>query len=242
MKAAIFLLLVISAGVGFPLLFEQDAGFVVISWQSWTARMSLASFVLFAVVSFAVLFIGLRILGWIWDLPHRLRVRNALRKQNKAHVSLGIGCLQLLQQRWDSAEKNVLKSPQFSVLPAMHYIAAAFSAYRRGESVRAADYLDEAKPFLDGNEAEIYLFQAQMLQQQGLLVLAVEKAQQSLQRAPQEHATLLLLNALYLQLADWAALKELLPQLRKNALLSNETCTQLEVRIQAHLKSDSESN
>ena len=197
--------------------------------------MSLAAFVLLAIASFASLFVVLRILGWLWDLPHRFRVGSALRKQNKAHYNLGIGCLYLLQQRWNEAEKTLLKSPQLSVLPSLHFIAAAFSAYRRGDNVQAADYVDSAKAFLDGNEAEVNLFQAQMLQQQGQLVLAVEKAQLSLQQAPQERTTLLLLNALYLQLADWAALKDLLPQLRKQQTLDADTLACLEARIQACL-------
>lgn len=235
MKAVIFLLLVVGAGLGFPLLFEQDAGFVVISWQAWTVKMSLATFVVLAVVSFAVLFIILKILAWLWDLPHHLRVKTALRKQNKAHQGLGVGCLNLLHQHWESAEKALLKSPQFSILPALHFIGASYTAYQRGNIIQAADYIDNAKEFLDGNEAEVAFFQAKMLQQQGKLDLALEKAQLALQYAPQDKSTLLLLSSLYLQLADWIALNELLPTLRKQKILDTEQLTYLEKRIVTYL-------
>jgi HemY protein len=235
MKAVIFLLLVVGAGLGFPLLFEQDAGFVVMSWQAWTVKMSLATFVVLAVISFAALFIILKILAWLWDLPHHLRVKAALRKQNKAHQGLGVGCLNLLQQHWESAEKALLKSPQFSILPALHFVGASYTAYQRGNIVQAADYIDNAKEFLDGNEAEVAFFQAKMLQQQGKLDLALEKAQLALQYAPQEQSTLLLLSSLYLQLADWVALNELLPTLRKQKILDTEQLTHLEKRITTYL-------
>ncbi|MEK7991732.1 MAG: heme biosynthesis HemY N-terminal domain-containing protein [Thiotrichaceae bacterium] len=235
MKAVIFLLLVVAAGFGFPLLFEQDAGFVIMSWQTWTAKMSLATFVLFSIISFASLFILFKLLGWIWDLPHQLRVKSALRKQNKAHQSLGLGCLNVLQQQWNHAEKTLLKSPQFSVFPALHFIGASFSAYQQGNIVQAADYIDDAKQFLEGHDAEIAFFQAKMLQQQGQLVLAVEQAQQSLQQAPHHKAYLLLLSSLYLQLADWNRLDELLPSLRKQKVLNAKEFDKLQARIKTKL-------
>ncbi|MCV6639568.1 heme biosynthesis HemY N-terminal domain-containing protein [Candidatus Albibeggiatoa sp. nov. NOAA] len=234
MKAIIFLLLIVAAGFGFPLLFEQDAGFVVMSWQAWTVKMSLATFVIFSVIGFAVLFILFKILGWIWDLPHQLRVKTALHKQNKAHQGLGLGYLNLLQQQWEQAEKHLLKSPQFSILPALHYVGASFIAYQKGDAVQAADHIDHAKAFLDGHEAEVAFFQAKMLQQQGQLVLAVEQAQQALEHAPYKQ-TYLLLISLYLQLADWQALQELLPQLRKQKALDANELTILETRVQAML-------
>jgi len=235
MKAVLFLLLVVGAGFGFPLLFEQDAGFVVMSWQAWTVKMSLASFVVFSIVGFAMLFIFFRVLGWIWDLPHRLRVKAALRKQNKAHQNLGLGCLYLLQQQWDSAEKALLKSPQFSVLPALHFVGASFTAYQKGDTVQAADYIDNAREFLDGHDAEIELFQAKMLQQQGQAILAVEHAKNALEQTPHNQACLVLLSSLYLQLADWQALHELLPNLRKQKALDTEVLTKLETRVNTML-------
>ncbi len=235
MKVIIFLLLVLGAGFGFPLFFEQDTGFVVMSWQAWTIKMSFASFVMLAAACFAVLFILFRMMGWFWDLPHHLRVKSALRKQNKAHQGLGLGCLNLLQQQWDNAEKDLLKSPQFSVLPALHFIGASFTAYQKGEIVQAADYIDNAKLFLDGHEAEIALFQAKMLQQQGQLVLAVEHAKQALQYSPHHATCLLLLSSLYLQLADWKALRELLPTLRTQKLLKTEQLEKLESRVNANI-------
>ncbi|WP_353573293.1 heme biosynthesis HemY N-terminal domain-containing protein [Candidatus Albibeggiatoa sp. nov. BB20] len=231
MKVVIFLLLVIAAGIGFPLLFEQDAGFVILSWQTWTAKMSLATFVLFSVISFAAFFVLLKLLAWIWDFPHRLKVKSALHKQNKAHQGLGLGCLNLLQQQWDHAEKTLLKSPQFSVLPALHFVGASFSAYQQGNMVQAADYIDNAKEFLDGHDAEMAFFQAKMLQQQGQLVLAVEQAQHSLQQAPHNKACLLLLSALYLQLADWTALSNLLPTLDKQKVLEFKDLEKLAIRV-----------
>jgi HemY protein len=233
MKILIMLLLVIATAIAFPLLFQQDAGFVIISWQAWRLELSLATLILLLIIGGGLIWLGLKLLFWSLDLPYLIRVKTALRRQNKAHQGLGVGCFALLNRQWQEAETQAIKHAEYSVLPSLHYLIATYAAWQNAKPNQAMAYAAEAKYFAPDYEMTIDLLQIKLLQQQGKLVTALEQAKLMRKQYPQDQQILLVLSSLHLQLADWVAVQKLLPELRR--VLAANTFAQLEIKINSYL-------
>lgn len=235
MKWLILLLGAMASAIVFTLFAHEDAGFVVIGHGSWTLEMSLTVAVGLILLLWIVLNGMVLLLRGVWRLPHTVRERIEIYQQHKADESLLRGVLALLQSQWRQAERIFIKTVEHSALPALHYLGASYAAHQRYESVQVADYVANAQTTLPKSSPALSLFQARLHWQHQDLPAALNHALNARQLAPQDRDTLMLLVALYLQLADWAALLELLPEIRKRKLLTSSQMQHLEQRTHAAL-------
>jgi len=235
MKWLILLLLVMAGAIVFTLFALEDPGFVVIGHGEWTVEMSLTVAVSLILLIWLLLNGIVLSLRGLWRLPHAVRERYEIHQQHKADESLLTSLLALLQSQWRRAERILIKTAEHSALPALHYFGASYAAHQLRESARAVDYLDKAQATLPKNSPALSLFQARLSWQQQNLPAALTNVLNARQLAPQDRDSLLLLVALYLQLADWTALLTLLPEVRKRKIFTHSQMQLLEQRAQAAL-------
>lgn len=231
MKYLLSLVLIMAVGISFALFVQHDAGYMVFGRQSWSVETSLSIFGL------ALLFImGLcyelgRLSYAVFNLPERLSSHRHHKREQRAQQQLQKGIELLLAQQWQGAEKTVLKKIQHSPLPLLHYLAAAYSAEKQGNSTEFSHYIALAKQHSKQNNDEfIALLQAQQAVQQGEMIVALTHIEQSKTPLP---ALLALRFSLYHYVADVEMMLHLLPEMRQHRLLTKAQCQNLELRLHA---------
>ncbi|MEZ5671693.1 MAG: heme biosynthesis HemY N-terminal domain-containing protein [Thiotrichaceae bacterium] len=238
MKWLLSLLLAVAAGIGFTLFSREDPGFIVISRGHWTLETSLSLFILGLGISILLVYLSLNFLAWLWHLPQNLRSRHIVRQQQKARKMLLEGMLALWREQWQIAEQQLLKSASYSPIPALHYLAAAYATLRLPATpetqVRMADYFDHARGETALSDETLFLLQAKV-QQSVNPRAALKNTLTAHALAPHQPEILQLLLTLYQQLAEWKNVLELLPEVRKYNVLSDEQATNLEIHAHAEL-------
>lgn len=219
------LFIILATAVAFVLLSLKDPGFIVIGRGAWTLETSLSVFILALILAWLVVVILIRLLRILWRLPLRL-----FYNQQKADESLVRGMLALIQEQWRNAEQTFLRTISPGELSALHYVGAAYAAYQQQAPARAAEYFSNAQNSLPKETVALILFEAKLQLQQHDLPAALEKTREARQLAPKHEGGLLLLLTLYMQLADWQALLELLSEVRKRKALPPEQIQRLENR------------
>jgi HemY protein len=230
MKWLITLLLILTTAVAFTLLTLTDPGFVVLGRGAWTVETTLSVFMIVLVVGGILFYNLLRLLNALWHLPAYLWRGRSAQQQQKAQVFLLQGVFASLEGNWRTAEQTFLKVVSPNDLSALHYLGAAYAASQLQEPPRALDYLNEVRVNRPAEELALTLFKAKLQLQQQNLPAALQNTLQARTLAPKHDEVLLRLLSLYLQLADWPALLELLPDLRKRKVLSPEQIQRLENR------------
>lgn len=225
MKWLMILLLVLSAAVGFTLFSQLDPGYVIIGHGSWRVETSLAVVIIVLLLLLFVIDVLTQLLRGLWQLMRRI----AQRQQQHIQNALLQGIFALIQQDWQAAESAFLKAIPYTDNPALPYLGASFATAQLPAPTRMLNYLQQAQHHLPQEQLALTVFQAR-LQQRYQLPAALKTAQHARSLAPKQAQVLLLLLSLYLQLADWPALLELLPELRKRKVLTAQALQQLENR------------
>lgn len=234
MKWLLTLLLILTVAVMFTLSAVTDPGFVVIGRGEWTLETTLSVFVIVLVMGWFLLHHLLRLLIALWRLPSRFGKRSAWQLQQKAQTALLRGVLALLERDWQTAEHSFLTAVSPNELSMLHYLGAAYAASQLRENSRLMDYLDEEAVKGTTEKVAVTLFTAQLHWQQQNLPAALQITLRARFLAP-KNENLMMLLSLYLQLADWPALLELLPDIRKRKALPVEQLQRLENRASVAL-------
>lgn len=228
-------LLIVVAAVVLGLLAIEDTGYVLISRSPWVVELSLTFFVVLIVGSFILLYALLRFVINTWQIGERIREWQSQRRQKLSRQSLNQGLLELAQRNWKKAEKLLLKHVADSESPLLNYLAAASAAQEQGEDKRRDDYLALAHDSMPGADVAVGLTQADLQLRHGQLEQALATLMHCRTIAPKHPHVLKLLIKLYSELQDWDKLYELLPDVRKKKLLTDEEQLKLESTVFAEL-------
>ncbi len=234
MKWLITLLLILIVAVIFTLSALIDPGFVIIGRGGWTLETTLSMFLIGLVVSWFLLHHLLRLLKFLWQLPSRFGKRSSWQLQQQAQTSLLRGVLALLERDWQTAEQSFLKAVSPNELSMLHYLGASYAASQVRDHSRMINYLNEIAVKEAPEQLAVTLFTAQLHWQQRNLPAALQVTLRAHSLSP-KNENLIMLLSLYLQLADWPALLELLPEVRKRKTLPVEQIQRLENRASVAL-------
>lgn len=148
MRTWFWTLLVFIAAVAVALVLRDHNGNVLILVQPWRIELSLTFAVLILIATFIVLHIGLRMVGWVAHGPGRLRSWRSLRAQRRDHNLLENGWVNILEGRYEQAEKDLsrlmgrTRSHTSKVVAAL---ASARAAHHLGDRVRRDEALSTAR-------------------------------------------------------------------------------------------------
>jgi HemY protein len=226
MRLGLLLLIALALGAIAAHWLLGDQGYVLVDIRGWTLETSVPGLVL----ALALLYLAVRLLGWLVRAPRRagaafgeLRARRAQRHLDRAFAAIAEG-------QWGRGERLLGRAARGPASLA-GYLSAARAAQeqhaleRRDEWLRRAYEADPAAgPAVLLTQAELQIDQEQL--EQALATL------RQLDNMSAGHPRGLALQARVLEkLGDWSALEKLLLQLHSRKALDGAELQLLEVRV-----------
>jgi len=239
MRRLLWLLLAAAGGVLAAGLVAGQPGYLLLAWGAW--RIEIRS-LLVALVLVLLLF-GL--LHWLLGSAYRTRqalwrrrLRRQLRRREQAEVDLAAGILSLLEGRYPQAQKLLERSRPAATAPALHALALAHLAQRRGDTNRREREFAAARAAAPQAQLAIARLQVQAQLDAGDSTAALA----TLKALPDHDSPRLLeLEArLARQRRDWQTVTDLIPRLRRAGVLDPAQAAREEIEIACARLADSQ--
>ncbi|HYQ39039.1 MAG TPA: heme biosynthesis HemY N-terminal domain-containing protein [Pseudomonas sp.] len=230
----LFLLAVFVAAL-LGLAIADQAGYVLIAYKGFRYESTLWVFLALAVGLWALL-LGVRLVLGLMGASGRLV--NPWSRRNRARrgqLAGQRGLLELAAGRWPHALRLLRRAAEQGQQPLVNYLAAAHAASELGEHATADDLLAEAREREPKAALAVDLARARLQLERGEREAAVATLGAIRERQPRHPYALKQLQQLYVELGDWAALLQLLPDLARQRLLKNNELEALEQRARAAL-------
>lgn len=239
MTRLLWLLLAAAGGVLAASFVAGQPGYLLLTWGGW--RIEIRS--LLVALILALLLFGL--LHWLLGSAYRARqalwrrrLRRQLRRREQSERDLAAGILNLLEGRYPQAQKLLERSRRAATAPAVHALALAHLAQRRGDTNRREREFAAARAAAP--EAQMAIAR---LQVQAQLDASDSSAAMATLKALPDHDSprLLELEArLARQRRDWQTLNDLIPRLRRADILDAAQAAQQEIEIACARLADSQ--
>jgi HemY protein len=216
----VYSLLALAAGGILAAVLQNDPGYVLVSYHGWTMEATLASVVL--------ALLALLILGYaaVW-LLQRLNPLKLLRRTTWLRLFGGIdpdaasakGLQELLLGNWQEAYRLLVENAERVDNPMFNYLAASLAAFERDDRPGWQFCLERAEKKAGQYNHAIKSLKAWLEQRSGDARQALSTLLALKRVAPASPFVLRQLKDIYLQLPDWEALAELLPELERYKVL-----------------------
>jgi len=227
MKWLLLALLALVGSVAIALFALPDPGYVLLGYGKYSIETSLLVFV----VVVGLVFLGLRALASVWRVPAHVQRWGRRRRSLRLQQWFDNGTLDLVEGRFERAERRLARLLKSGEAPLQAYLSAAQAAGRLGADERRDAYLQLAQQKLPHAEVSILVNLAELQLASG----QPEQAQTTLTRlrklAPHSNQTLRLLMQLWLHQQDWQKLRELLPELRRSEVVDHQQWHRLAVQV-----------
>ncbi len=205
-------------------VFRNDPGLVQIHFLGWTLETS----VLVLIGGLVLLWALVQLLFWLWKLPAET-ARKVAERRGLAQLEKGL--LALTEGDFKTAEKALGKSAALPGKTTARYLAAAQAASRLDETERREYYLEQADSGGRRRSFIVELTRARLLLQNGQRAEALTLLEDLHSRRKQHVQVLTLLARCLKELGRWDRLRDLLPQLRKAGVMSEEEIADLQLEI-----------
>lgn len=235
MKWLFSTLLILIFAVIIGLWAYQDSGYVLLARGYKSVEMSLALFIVLQVVGFVLLYFALRVLINSWNMPSAFRAWRARQRRQRARRDMDHGLIELAQGNWAQAERYLLRHARDSDIPLLNYLSAARAAQKQNAPQRRDDYLALAHQSMQGAGFAVQLTQAELQLVHGQLEQSLATLMQLHAASPKHPHVLYLLARIYQLLRSWEDLRKLIPDLRKQNVLSQASLLQLEQLVHREL-------
>jgi HemY protein len=216
-------------------LLQRDPGYILIVVAGKTIEMRFA----FAAL---VLLLAIFLWTWLWRLAGRsLGVLRgewrfvANRRARLLEQGTRRGLLHYFEGDWRGARQDLLKAARRSPDPLLHYVVAAESAHRLGQTQQARDLLTQAEQGGKRHSLPVAVTLARLQLADGQYQEALVTLHRARTQAPANPAVLALLRRAYAATGDWASLELLLPDLQQYKVLPAEEFEQLEYQVYGQL-------
>lgn len=226
-KIFAIVLVALLLGVGVVALIETDPGYVLLAYGNYTLESSLWVGILLLVALVLVMYLSMRLIYRLVGGQRSLVSWLGSRKSHHASRLTNRGLVSFLEGNWARSRRQVLRGAKSNEAPLVNYLLAARASHHLDEADKVSQYLGAAADSesaavaaLELVDAEIKLHAGQP--DQALLVLDGMSGSGRYPRA------LELRRAIYTAQQDWEKLAGLLPELRKQKLLSPEELRDLE--------------
>ena len=232
MRTWFWTVLLVSLAVFVAFVIHRFPGNVLIVVDQWRVQVSLAFAILLVVASFAGIYLIIRMLTWLANMPDRYRGWRGHRQEKREQGELEAGWTALLEGRYTHAEKTLTRLSGKSADKRRRVLAtlsAARAAHEVGEFKRQDELIAQAQAAAAGQSGDIDLNTAvaaaaadlwleQGRAQEALGALQIDYVQ------PMRHLhTVRLLLRVYQQTGNHAKVLELARALRrKDALAPSE--------------------
>lgn len=212
-----------------------DSGYVLMGFGNWSLETSGAFFVVVQAIILLMGYVFFRLTGVLLRLPIRLKNRHKNIKFNRSQDALMSGLMDYAEERWQPAEKTLMKHVADSGTPLLHYLMAAKAAGSRGAIDKRDEYLRMATQKSGGHNIAVGLTQASLQLSSNQFEQALATLLE-LQASHSSHPSVLkMLYQVYEKMGDWVALRQLIPALQQHKILTADGVQQLEINTSKHL-------
>jgi HemY protein len=209
----------------------DNLGYVIIGIGHWSLEKTLVDFITGLAISFFILYLFFRMLGWLFRIPSQLKRRGINIKFNRSQEALIAGLVDSAEGNFERAENVLIKHAPNSGAPLIHYLTAARAAQARGALDKRDQYLKQAADQAPDSSVAVGLTQAE-------LHLSGKEFDQALSTLTQLHSidpahagVLKLLHQTYKNLGNWEGIQKLIPSLHKNKVLMEAEVKLLEAEV-----------
>lgn len=218
MRLFLFALLGLIVAVALAVGMQHDPGYILLAWGQTTVEMSFwvgAAVQLLIVVAVIALFFVLR-RGAIWS--DKLGALRSERRQRRLRDKTQRGLVAYAEGRWAQARKLLSEGSRAADAGLINHLLAARASQQLGESKIQRQHLVLAAKAGAGAELASAITEAELLLESG--EPAEARAVLANTGALRSPAVLMLMVEILRLQQDWSSLLELLPELRKQKLLS----------------------
>ncbi len=222
----IFTLLLASVWMGVQL--QHDPGYVLIAINKWTLETTVWVTIAALLLFFFFLHLFFSLFSWLLRTPASWRSWHAKHRVQQAQAKTRQGLIEFSEGYWQQAKNHLIKALPDADTPLLNYLTAARAAQEMGDSTLRDDYLRQAQQSMPEATIAVELTQAQLqlANKQWEQALATLRHLQTL--APRHPYVLKLLMYLYQDVKDWPQLIALLPELKRNKVVSEQEFQKLQ--------------
>ncbi|MGI9281876.1 MAG: heme biosynthesis protein HemY [Endozoicomonas sp.] len=230
MKSFIIFLVILGITFGLANAMVSDNGYVLISYNTATFESTLwGLFLLIGLLIGAVWLVWI-ILKLVFGITGFVYPMTSGAKERQARKMTTRGFVEFTQGHWKKAERLLSQAADNGTSPLLNYLAAARAAHENGDLEASADYLRRADHKEPGAELAIGITQAQLQLASGQLEQALATLTKLHKQVPRHAYVLKMLKQAYTRLNDWQSLAALLPQLKKQKVVSDEEFRTIELQ------------
>jgi HemY protein len=228
---AVLLTLLLAAALAAAI--QYDAGYILIAFAGYTLETTVW-------VGLALMLLILVAMYFLAALLHRgLRGSGVFgrwrtgRRQRRSQQQTTRGMIALIEGQFERARHSFERAAEFAEQPFTSYLLASRASAAQGDIEQAQRYLERAAG--DGGDSAVLLSQAELQLQAQRPEQALATLDQLNTGARRQPAALRLLHRAQLELGAWERLRQLLPELRRQPILSADQLTALELRVAGEL-------
>ena len=215
MKLILLLMIAFGAAIGFAAITKDANGYVRIHLDPYTIEANIWIFILGAIALFILGYILFRLIGWIFGTKKRVGKWKQKKDEASAGKSMQKGYIDLIEGKWDSAQKQLIAKVDKSPAPVLNYLAAAHAAQQNGDPTSRDEYLKQAYEKDPSSKVAVDLTQARMQYEAGDLDEAKNTLTRLLFHVPKSEQVQRMLLAVNQERGDYTGVLEQLPKLKK---------------------------
>ena len=232
MIRALFLMLLLLAGLIAGPYLSGKQGYVRIETTNHIIEMSLTTLVIFFVISLAVVYSIEAAISRFCNLSNNTYSWFSRRKRVKAQKQTLEGLMRMDEGDYFKAEKLIGKNAKHSDEPVLNFIKAAEAAQQRGDEFSANRYLIQATEIAGTDSLILEIARTRILLQQNKLPAARSSVDSLLIMAGRNKEVLKLAVDIYLKSKAYQALDNILEQVEKSGLYSAEEFETLQRQVE----------
>jgi HemY protein len=227
-KIFVLVLIALLAGVAVVALIETDPGYVLIAYGNYTLESSVWVGLLLLLLFTGLVYLLLRLIRKLMSGQNSLVSWLGGRRSRQAARQTTQGLISFIEGNWVKSRRQLLKGVKGSDAPLLNYLTAARASYRLNEVDKMREYLGAAEDSEAQAGIAVELTQAELKLHAGQYEQALATLVRARRNAGRHPYVLDLMRKAYLGLNDWSNLAELLPEMKKHKILSNEEILGLE--------------
>ncbi len=231
MKTLILTLIILAIAIWLGILMHHDSGYVLIAYNHWSLETSLWVAVVAVFVVVIVLYLLVKLINGLLNLSGRYRRWCGNYRISKSQRLTQSGLCLLAEGNWKKAEDALTKAAENQPAPLINYLASARAAQELQNFQKRDEYLKVAFDTSKDEEVAIGLTQAQLQISAKQWEQALATLRHLQQLKPNHNYVLKLLQYVYVRVEDWESLQSLLPQLKKQKILSIQKYKALEKQV-----------
>jgi HemY protein len=240
-KIFVLVLIALLAGVAVVALIETDPGYVLIAYGNYTLESSVWVGLLLLLLFTGLVYVSLRLVRKLLSGQNSLVSWLGSRRSRQAARQTTQGLISFIEGNWLKSRRQLLRGVNGSDAPLLNYLTAARASYRLNDLDKMREYLGAAEDSEAQAGIAIELTQAEMKLHAGQYEQALATLVRARRNAGKHPYVLNLLREAYVGLNDWSNLADLLPEVKKYKVLSEEKILELERTVYSQLLKESAS-